>query len=288
MKTYTTAVGLAAFASTVAAHGFLKSPQPRQPGDAMKSACGQQVTGMFSSDINGNVQTALQIASSQSDFDEAACNIWQCKGMKYDDNTANVQSYQAGQKVPMVANIAAPHTGVANVSIVDTASGAVIGEPLISWTDYASTATGVTEDETNFDITIPSDLGSQCSEAGACVLQWWWDARSIDQTYESCVDFTVGGSGSGSGSNSTAPAPSATATPSAGASASPTAVDNVQSSAAATPTATTTPSTGGASGSTLPDEFTVQEFIAWLKTETGTSSSKARRSVSRPHARAFF
>ncbi|KAG9870276.1 hypothetical protein KCV05_g23317, partial [Aureobasidium melanogenum] len=52
-------------------------------------------------------------------------------------------------------------------------------------------------DQTSFEVTIPEDLGSKCSTPGACVLQHFWDARSVDQTYESCIDFTVSGSGSG-------------------------------------------------------------------------------------------
>ncbi|KAF2451330.1 hypothetical protein P171DRAFT_318277, partial [Karstenula rhodostoma CBS 690.94] len=213
-----------ALATQVSAHGYLTSPKPRQPGAALTKACGSQVFNMWSSDINGNVQTALQTASNQNDYDAAACNIWQCKGMKFEDNTDNVQTYTAGEKVPITFNVAAPHTGTANMSIVDTKSNAVIGSPLISWDDYASTATGVSADEKNFDITIPSDLGSKCATAGDCVLQFWWDARSIDQTYESCIDFTVGGSSSGGDAPSaSAPAPSATAPASSAPAASSTA-----------------------------------------------------------------
>lgn len=291
MKSYTAAFGLAALATQVSAHGYLTSPKPRMPGDALKKACGNQIFNMWNSDINGNVQTALQNAG-QSDFNAEACNIWQCKGMKFEDNTANVQSYTAGEKVPITFNIAAPHTGVANMSIIDTASNSMIGSPLITFKEYASTAKGVTDAEKNFDITIPSDLGGKCAKAGDCVLQFWWDARSIDQTYESCIDFTVGGSGSGSGSSpsapaSSAPAASATAPASSApaatsAAATATVVDvkpSATSAAAQAPSASATGSAGSGSGSTLPQEFTVKQFISWLKTETG---SKARR-----HARAF-
>ncbi|KAF9739813.1 hypothetical protein PMIN06_004907 [Paraphaeosphaeria minitans] len=286
MKSYTAAIGLAAFAAQVAAHGYLTNPKPRMPGDALEKACGTQVFDMWSSDINGNIQTALQVASTQNDYDVAACNIWLCKGMKFEDNKANIQSYTAGEKVPITFNIAAPHTGVANMSVIDAKTNSIIGSPLITFDDYASTATGVTADEKNFDITIPSDLGSKCATAGDCVLQFWWDARSIDQTYESCIDFTVGGSGSGSGDDSSsAPAssaPAATATtPSSSTPAATSAGASATSAAAEVPSPSATGSAG--SGSTLPEEFTVQQFIAWLKTETGTASKKARR-----HSRAFF
>ncbi|KAL5334920.1 chitin binding domain-containing protein [Aspergillus crustosus] len=197
MKQTSSILAMASLLSLANAHGYITTPSPRMPGSAMAAACGQQVYNNQASDHAGNVQGELQVASSQSDYDAAACDIWLCKGYKFDDNTENVQSYTAGQVVDIVVNIVAPHTGVANVSVVDTASNTVIGSPLINWDEgYASTATGVTEDETNFSITIPEDLGSACAEAGACVLQWYWFAEDIDQTYESCVDFTVGeGSG---------------------------------------------------------------------------------------------
>ncbi|CAG8893621.1 unnamed protein product [Penicillium egyptiacum] len=195
MKHFTSALAVASIVSLVNGHGFVTSPKARQPGTAMGAACGQQVLSNQGSDKYGNIQGELQVASSQKDYKDAECDIWLCKGYKFADNKDNVQSYKAGQKVDFTVDIRAPHTGVANVSVVDTASNKVIGNPLISWDEYASTATGVTSDETNFSVTIPDDLGSQCATAGDCVLQWYWFAESIDQTYESCVDFTLGGSG---------------------------------------------------------------------------------------------
>lgn len=50
--------------------------------------------------------------------------------------------------------------------------------------------------------------------AGDCVLQWWWDSPESKQTYESCVDFTMGGSGGAPAPparRSAAPAPLAAA-----------------------------------------------------------------------------
>lgn len=113
----------------------------------------------------------------------------------------------------MQATIAAPHTGVANVSVIDLSANTVISE-LASWEVYASTATGVTSNETSWSVTIPTDLPSTCSTAGGCALQWWWDARSIDQTYMSCIDFSVSGTSSSgsssSGSSASSAAPSST------------------------------------------------------------------------------
>ncbi|KAL6925307.1 hypothetical protein ACHAPO_009006 [Fusarium lateritium] len=185
----------------VAAHGFIKSPAPRMPGDAFKAACGEQPFYQQSSDINGNVQGIKQVVGQS--FDATDCNLWLCKGFQFDDNKDNVQSYSLGEKIDFEINIAAPHTGYANVSVVKTSSDSMIGEPLIEFENYASNA-GTAANNTAFSVTLPESLGGECTKAGDCVLQWFWDAPDIDQTYEACVDFVVGGSGSGS-----APAPSA-------------------------------------------------------------------------------
>jgi hypothetical protein len=184
--------------TTVSAHGFITSPTARLAGDAMKAACGQQVYNNQASDNYGNIQGELQVAKTQSDYNEAECNIWQCKGFKFADNTANVQSWAAGQTVDFKFDVRAPHTGTANVSIVNTATNTIIGEPLITYADFADNSKTIPANETAFTITIPSDLGDTCATAGACVVQHYWNAASIDQTYESCVDFTVGGTGSSS------------------------------------------------------------------------------------------
>lgn len=201
---YKQVTAAALFVAGVSAHGKILSPTPRPLGDAMKSACGAQVWNQMSSDPDGNIQTMAQVGSSQSDFDAASCHLWQCRGYQFDDATSSsIQSFTAGQSVDFSVQIAAPHTGVANVSVINLAENSVIGSALASWSEYASTASGVTANETSFSVTIPDDLPSTCSTAGGCALQWWWDARSIDQTYMSCVDFTVG---SGSGSSSSAAA----------------------------------------------------------------------------------
>jgi hypothetical protein len=231
----------------VSAHGRVTSPTPRPLGDAMKAACGDQVWNMQKSDNNGNIQTMAQIGTSQSDFDAAKCHLWQCRGYQFADATADsIQSFTPGQEVPFVVDIAAPHTGVANVSVVDLAANSVIGDALISWDSYASTATGVKKSDENFSVKIPSDLPATCAEKGGCALQWWWDARSIDQTYMSCVDFVVAGasgasgaSGSGSGSpssavSSAAPAATSASSTSSAASAAPTKAASSDDSSACT------------------------------------------------------
>lgn len=265
MKQTGTLVALAGLVSMVHGHGFVKSPQPRMPGPAMKAACGNQVEINQQSDNYGNIQGELQVARSQSDYNAEACDIWLCKGYKFADNKDNVYSYTAGQTVDFVVDIRAPHTGVANVSVVDTATNTVIGNTLKSWTDYASTATGVSQDETNFSIAIPDDLGSQCSEAGACVIQWYWYAESIDQTYESCIDFTVGGSGSGSVSSAASATSLAVTTPSTGnyvVSSTPT---TMVTSVKQVPTSAPTASAGAAgSSASFPTSGTSEEQLSFL------------------------
>lgn len=91
--------------------------------------------------------------------------------MKYDDNTAQVQTYTSGQEVDMYFAIRAPHDGYANVSVVDTSTNTIIAADLKKWDEYALTSTPVPASEQNFTVTMPTTLGSQCAEAGKCVLQ---------------------------------------------------------------------------------------------------------------------
>lgn len=194
----------AVFAAGVSAHGRVTSPTPRPLGDGLLDACGQQIYYQMESDPNGNIQNMASTGSSQADFNATACHLWQCRGFQFSDSTsATIQSYTAGKVVDFTVAIVAPHTGVANVSVINLAENSVIGSALASWSVYASTATGVTANETSFSVTIPSDLPSTCATAGGCALQWWWDARSIDQTYMNCVDFTIDSSDA-TGSTATA------------------------------------------------------------------------------------
>ncbi|KAJ5407187.1 hypothetical protein N7465_008471 [Penicillium sp. CMV-2018d] len=275
MKNFTPALAFASIISLVNAHGFVTKPEARQPGTAMGAACGAQVLSNQGSDKYGNIQGELQVASSQSDYKAAECDIWLCKGYKFADNKDNVQSYKAGQKVPFTVDIRAPHTGVANVSVVATSSNKVIGAPLISWDVYASTATGVKADETDFSVTIPEDLGSQCATAGDCVLQWYWYAESIDQTYESCVDFTVSGSGS-------APVASSASSASSTSSATEIAVTTTPSGAVQTPTTPAAEPTSSTTVAAQPTTFatTARPSATSAPAQVPTSSAVPAASAS--------
>ncbi|KAJ0329635.1 hypothetical protein COL5a_004202 [Colletotrichum fioriniae] len=114
-------------------------------------------------------------------------------GAKFEDNKANVQTFKAGQVVNMKAEIPIPHEGPMNVSIVDTATNKVIGQPLIVFDSYADeNLAALPKNNTDFDITMPSNLpAGTCAQAGQCVVQWFWVGTAAKQTYESCVDFVM-------------------------------------------------------------------------------------------------
>ncbi|KAJ5798717.1 chitin binding protein [Penicillium pulvis] len=266
MKQFTSLAAVAGLVSLVHGHGFISSPTPRYPGSAFEAACGQQAYDTETADIYGNVQGMLQVAESQSDYNAAECNAWLCKGFKYADNNVTY-SYTAGETVDFEVTIQAPHTGVANVSVVDTSTNTVIGSPLISWSVYASVSTGVAANNTAFSVTIPDDLGDQCTTGGDCVLQWYWYAESIDQTYESCVDFTVDGSGSSSSSGSTGSTSSAS-TEATSSTATPTSTSSASTSSSATPTETPTPAETSTSAETSTPVVTPTETPAAAETTT--------------------
>ncbi|KAF7559153.1 hypothetical protein G7046_g5009 [Stylonectria norvegica] len=184
---------LALLLPLIAGHGFVLDPPARKPGQAYKVACGEQPFNQQSADINGNIQGIQQVVGS--DFDASSCNLWLCKGFLLADNPDNVQSFVLGQRIDFSVKIAAPHTGYANVSVVKTSNDAIVGEPLIEFSNYASN-NGVDANNTAFSVTLPDTLGGKCTSAGDCVLQWFWDAPDIDQSYAACVDFTVGEGGS--------------------------------------------------------------------------------------------
>ncbi|KAG8747740.1 hypothetical protein FRC10_011869 [Ceratobasidium sp. 414] len=224
----------------VMSHGVVISPPIRKPGAAFQANCGDQIFNNVNSDGAGNIQ-ALEQNKQAATFNADLCNLNLCKGLQFADvNTADIQTYTPGQVVPIVVDIRAPHTGTANVSIVDTTTNTVIGSPMVTFDVYASNSVPIQADQTHFNITIP-DLGGKCAKAGNCVVQWWWDARSIDQTYESCIDFTMSGSGPAPAtSNTAAPTTTAVATSTASPTAStqPTTTEVVEPTTTAEPAAT--------------------------------------------------
>ncbi|KAK2074116.1 hypothetical protein P8C59_008347 [Phyllachora maydis] len=182
-------------AGHAAAHGMVTSPPIRSPGAAFQAACGQQVYNTVKSDPYGNIQQEAQVSKGQKDFDAAQCNLNMCKGIPVADMQASdVQRFTRGQTVPFVVDIRAPHTGTANMTIVRSATGEVLGGVLKSWSVYASNSAPISKDDTNFSITIPADLDADaCKAVGDCHVRWLWDSRMVDQTYENCVDMVVTG-----------------------------------------------------------------------------------------------
>jgi hypothetical protein len=158
------------FASTVLGHGIITSPPVRAVGPAMISACGSSVAALVTADNTSHVEGMPETAAAIPNFNSTACNVFMCKGLQFADNTANVQTFQPGQVVNMLASIPIPHEGPMNVSVVDTKTNTAIGNPLISFVSYADESLpALPANNTNFNVSIPTTLGSTCSVAGACV-----------------------------------------------------------------------------------------------------------------------
>ncbi|WYZ35040.1 hypothetical protein EsH8_I_001316 [Colletotrichum jinshuiense] len=176
----------ALLAAMVSAHGNIVSPVARQPGAAMAAACGQDNVKAVMADPGLPLEDLLNTP--------AACQLDLCRGAKFEDNKANVQTFKPGQVINMKAELPIPHEGPMNVSIVDTTKNQVIGQPLIVFDSYADEKLAqLPANNTNFDVTMPSNLpAGSCTQAGQCVMQWFWFGTNAQQTYESCVDFVVG------------------------------------------------------------------------------------------------
>ena len=184
-----------AMAALANAHGYFITPAGRQPGKAFQDACGMQAYYNMEGDINGNIQGLEQITQNQPDYNPKECHLWKCKGMKYADNTGNVKKYTAGQNVDMYFHIQAPHSGYANVSIIGLADNDIVYPDLKKWNQYALTSIPLKNSWEHFSVKMPTTLGSKCAKAGECAIQMHWNAPSINQTYQSCIDFTLSGSG---------------------------------------------------------------------------------------------
>ncbi|KAM0332074.1 hypothetical protein ACHAQA_002343 [Verticillium albo-atrum] len=178
------ALASAILATTISAHGNLVTPPPRVPGPAMVAACGQQ-----------NVNSVLAdpgIPLENFRNTPATCQLDLCRGATFADNTDRVQTFTAGQVVPITAELPIPHEGPCNVSLVDTATNTVIGPPLILFQSYADESLAqLPANNTAFQVTMPQLQVGQCAQAGECTMQWFWFGTNAQQTYESCVDFVM-------------------------------------------------------------------------------------------------
>ena len=158
------------FTQTVLSHGIITQPPVRAVGPAMTTACGASVAALVTADNTSHIEGMPEAAAQIAGFNSTACNVFMCKGLQFADNTANIQTFQPGQVVNMLASIPIPHEGPMNVSVINTQTNTAIGEPLISFDSYADESLAVLPaNNTNFYVTIPTTLGSACSVAGTCV-----------------------------------------------------------------------------------------------------------------------
>ncbi|EGY23114.1 uncharacterized protein VDAG_04552 [Verticillium dahliae VdLs.17] len=189
-------------ATTILGHGNLVTPPPRVPGPAMEAACGQQNVDSVLADSGIPLENFRNVPATCTFFNRLFWCLGEktnstgqldlCRGATFADNTDRVQTFTAGQVVPITAEIPIPHEGPCNVSLVDTASNTVIGLPLILFQSYADeNLAQLPPNNTAFEVTIPQLQPGQCTLAGECTMQWFWFGTNAQQTYESCVDFVL-------------------------------------------------------------------------------------------------
>ncbi|CAG8960101.1 hypothetical protein HYFRA_00010579 [Hymenoscyphus fraxineus] len=199
-----------ALATSVSAHGLITQPPARAVGPTMVENCGPSVAALVTADNTSHVEDMPEASLLEPKFKADKCNLFLCRGTQFEDNRNQVQNFTAGQKVNMKASIPIPHEGPMNVSVIKTSTNKAIGSPLIEFKSYADESLPVLPaNNTDFDVTIPTTLGADCTVPGDCVLQWFWFGTGAKQTYESCVDFVVTGGASGApttSGNSTTPA----------------------------------------------------------------------------------
>jgi hypothetical protein len=170
---YSTLFAASALTHNVLSYGIVTSPPVHTVGPSMIAACGSSVAALVIADNTSHVEGMPEASILEANFNSTACNVFLCKGLQFADNTANVQTFQSGQVVNMLASIPIPHEGPMNVSIINTQTNAAIGVPLITFDSYADESlAALPANNTNFNVTIPTTLGSVCSVAGTCVSAW--------------------------------------------------------------------------------------------------------------------
>ncbi|KAK3345521.1 hypothetical protein B0H65DRAFT_509203 [Neurospora tetraspora] len=175
-------VSLLGLLSGATAHGLVQNPPTRSPGDATAAACGKTMANFYKADNTSYPEALLRAnpGGLKDGYNAKNCNLWLCKGYQFGDNKAGVQQYVGGQEVVYK---------YANVSVVDTTTNSAIGSPLLAWPSGYAASSNPPKNHTDFKVKIPDNLGGRCSQAGVCVLQWYWFGQA--QTYESCTDFVV-------------------------------------------------------------------------------------------------
>jgi hypothetical protein len=161
-----------AFLPTVLSHGLITTPPSRPVGPAILANCGPKVEQDIRLDNTSHVEGLPELAAKDTVYNAAKCNLWLCKGLQFDDNRNNTQTWQAGQVVPVKVWLRIPHEGSANVSIVDTKSNQIVGDMLKVWASgYApgKKETDAPLDQREFSVTVPEGLEEKCAAAGDCV-----------------------------------------------------------------------------------------------------------------------
>ncbi|KAI0133775.1 hypothetical protein BJ170DRAFT_175313 [Xylariales sp. AK1849] len=175
---------LATVAVGVIGHAVMDEPTPRVTGPVQEELCGAALTTALQEDITGPIESA--VAKADDDYN---CNAYLCRGYQYEDNTDKVKLVSAGDVLVFhIDLVAGHHPGWANMSAVDLATNTAIGDALRTWDEWPISGS---DEDINFNVTIPDTLASSCDVEGNCVLQWYWWSDSNSQTYESCVDFYV-------------------------------------------------------------------------------------------------
>ena len=82
-----------------------------------------------------------EAAKTGSTYKASDCNLWLCRSLQFADNTANVETYTAGQSVHFDIKIT-KHAGTANISIVGTKSNKII-KKLLYWDSCRREAEGI-------------------------------------------------------------------------------------------------------------------------------------------------
>ncbi|KAH6845796.1 hypothetical protein B0I37DRAFT_398935 [Chaetomium sp. MPI-CAGE-AT-0009] len=171
--------------AVVLGHAVVEVPTPRRAGSSYTERCGNAYAEYMETDIAGPIENGVKEAGS-----EIGCNPYLCRGYQYEDNTAS--EYKPGQVIDFHVDLIAGHRpGYASVSIVDLEANKIIGDPLRSWDTWPNSTATTPRSDIDFNVTIPSTLGTACSTGGKCAIQWYWYAIKNAQTYESCVDFYV-------------------------------------------------------------------------------------------------
>jgi len=163
---------LLALVPAALSHGIITTPAPRAVGEAYTAACGKSLTNLVKQDNTSYVEALTKAAPVDSGYHADACSLYLCKGLQYTDNKANVQTWKAGDVVPIKIWLRIPHEGIANVSVVETKTNTRVSDYLKLWEKgYApgKSEGDVPREQKEFSVTVPAGLEGTCATAGACV-----------------------------------------------------------------------------------------------------------------------